>query len=72
LNSGAATENASADFRFAASVASFGMLLRGSPYKGDSTMEGALRMAADSSANDPARSEFVELVRKASVLYSGR
>jgi Ca-activated chloride channel family protein len=72
VNSGTTFENASADFRFAASVASFGMLLRDSPHKGASTMENALKMAADSTAHDPARAEFVELVRKASLLYSSR
>jgi len=35
----------SQDFRFAASVAGFGMLLRGSPYKGNADYDGIIKMA---------------------------
>jgi Ca-activated chloride channel family protein len=65
FNSGTAFESASADLRFAASVAAFGMLLRDSPHRGTATIEDVLRIAADSDGADPARSEFVLLARKA-------
>ncbi len=37
--------SATEDFKFAASVASFGMLLRDSPRKGNTTIDGVLRLA---------------------------
>jgi len=57
----------STDFRFAASVASFAMLLRDSPYKGSSSYAGVLRDAESSFGSDPNghRKEFLEMVRKA-------
>ena len=59
--------SASKDFRFAASVAGFGMLLRGSEHAGDSTPEMLLKIASESLGDDPSgyRSEFVDLIRKA-------
>ncbi|MBK7580802.1 MAG: VWA domain-containing protein [Myxococcales bacterium] len=42
---GAALGAASPDFRFAAAVASFGMLLRDSPHKGSATFESARQLA---------------------------
>lgn len=59
---------ASNDFRFAASVASFGMLLRGSKYRGDADLNKVEKMASDSLGEDPSgyRAEFVDLIRKAS------
>ncbi len=58
---------ASPDFRFAGSVAAFGMLLRDSPYKGNASYAGVLELAESSGGDDPSgyRHEFVELVRKA-------
>lgn len=52
------------DFRFAASVASFGMLLRGSEYKGTATGLDVLNMARGAVGADPGqyRAEFVRLV----------
>jgi Ca-activated chloride channel family protein len=64
-NSGTAFGNASADFRFSAAVAAFGMLLRDSPHKGTAMIEDVLQVATASSGTDPARSEFVALARKA-------
>jgi Ca-activated chloride channel family protein len=59
---------ASADFRFAAAVAQFGMILRGSPYRGDATLAdvSAWASSAASPADDPGgyRTEFIDLVRK--------
>ena len=60
-------EKASQDFRFAAAVASFGMLLRESPHRGQATFEQVLELARGAVGTDRAgyRSEFVDLVRKA-------
>jgi len=62
------------DFRFAASVAAFGMLLKDSPYKGDATLEWVRETAAASQAKDQGgyRDEFVSLVQKAITLTSRR
>lgn len=67
---GGALESASNDFKFAAAVASFGMLLRDSPHKGDSTYRQVLELAADSEGKDPSgyRDEFIQLVKKAKSL----
>ena len=61
---------ASEDFRFAASVAGFGMLLRGSPHKGGLTYPAVLELAQAAIGYDPMgyRREFLELVRKANGL----
>jgi Ca-activated chloride channel family protein len=61
---------ASADFRFAAAVAQFGMMLRQSPYRGRATLGDVIAWAAAAAANpadDPGgyRGEFVDLVRAA-------
>ena len=59
--------SASDDFRFAASVAGFGMLLRGSEHSGASTPAMILEMASESTGDDATgyRAEFIDLVRKA-------
>ncbi len=56
-----------ADFKFAAAVASFGMLLRKSPHKGDATFAAVEEIAGDGIGQDKngRRSEFLDLVRKA-------
>ena len=66
-DSGLAFEEASEDFRFAAAVASFGMLLRDSQYKGDASFASVIATAQKSLANDPDgyRSEFVHLAKVA-------
>ena len=58
---------ASDDFRFAASVAGFGMLLRDSERAGDLTMADVIDMARQSKGRDERglRGDFVELARKA-------
>jgi Ca-activated chloride channel family protein len=66
-NSTAAFDAASADFQFAASVAAFGMLLRDSANRGQTSIEDVLKVAEASAGEDPARSEFIELARKASL-----
>ncbi|HYH16402.1 MAG TPA: YfbK domain-containing protein [Flavisolibacter sp.] len=58
------------NFRFATAVASFGMLLRNSEFKGNSDYAQLLKIAKDAKGIDAEgyRSEFVKLVRKAAVL----
>ena len=62
------------DFKFAAAVAGFGMLLRDSPYKGNLTYEAIQDLAAPAVSHDPQgyRTEFLKLVQKARELGSGR
>lgn len=64
-DSGTSFESATTDFRFAASVAGFGMLLRGSKYAGDLSYDQIVTMASASVGDDPDghRKEFVSLVR---------
>ncbi|MEY2881976.1 MAG: hypothetical protein RLZZ15_4356 [Verrucomicrobiota bacterium] len=59
--------DASADFKFAAAVAGFGMILRDSPHKGDATLAHVVEWAAAGVADDPGghRGEFIELARGA-------
>ena len=56
--------------RFAASVASFGMLLRNSAYKGSGSFEQVLSIAESSMSHDPFdyRKEFIGLVKMAAVI----
>ncbi len=60
-------DQADADFRFATSVAAFGMLLRNSPFVGSWTYENVERAAENSMGSDPhgLRTEFVGLVKTA-------
>jgi Ca-activated chloride channel family protein len=57
----------SEDFRFAAAVAEFGLVLRDSPYKGAASFDAAAKRAEGAMQYDPNghRAEFVQLVRKA-------
>jgi Ca-activated chloride channel family protein len=59
--------NASEDFKFAASVAAFGMVLRNSPYKGSANMESALDWAKEGKGDDVHgyRQEFIRLIHRA-------
>jgi len=61
---------ASPDFQFAAAVASFGMVLRGSQYAGDATLPAVEEFAVSGLGSDPGgyRAEFVDLVRRAQQL----
>lgn len=70
LDSDRKFEQASEDFRFAAAVASFGMLLRDSLYKGSSSFESVVETARNSFGKDPFgyRAEFVKLVKTAQAL----
>ncbi len=66
-DSGVRFEQASADLRFAAAVAGFGMVLRESPYRGGTTLTDVLAWAEGALGQDPGglRAEFTELVRRA-------
>ena len=67
---GTAFDAACTDFRFAASVAAFGMILRDSPYAGSATLDWVEREASASRGEDRNgyRNAFVSLVRQASAL----
>jgi Ca-activated chloride channel family protein len=57
-------EDASENLRFAAAVSEFGMILRNSEFKGNSTLEEAAKLAKSSRGNDEEgyRSEFIRLI----------
>jgi len=57
---------ATPDFRFAAAVAEFGMILRESPHKGQSSLDSVIDIAEKSRGGDRNgyRAEFVQLVRR--------
>ena len=67
-------EKASVDFRFAASVAAYGMLLRNSKYKGQATYPIALDIARNSLGRDQSgyRGEFVQLLEQAARLSGAK
>ena len=67
---GMSFDQASDDFRFAASVAGFGMLLRQSPYAGNLDWDAVTETGWEALGNDRTgyREEFVELIRKARAL----
>lgn len=67
-------EDASENFRFASSVASFGMLLRNSRHKGDATYNGVLERARAARGADLQgyRAEFITLVETARRLAAER
>ena len=62
------------NFKFSASVAAFGMLLRDSEFKGDAGYESVLELARSGKGNDHFgyRAEFIQLVEKCSLLDSIR
>jgi Ca-activated chloride channel family protein len=67
VDSGTAFADASRDFKFAAAVASFGMMLRESPHKGAVTFDSVLGWAEDGLGDDAGgyRHEFMDLVKLA-------
>jgi Ca-activated chloride channel family protein len=69
-DSGASYAKASDDFKFAASVAAFGMILRDSPHKGSASYAGVIELAGEGVGEDPHgyRAQFIELVKKAQAL----
>ena len=62
--------DASDDFKFAASVASFGMILRESPYKGTATLAAVAEWARQGLGSDAGgqRNEFLGLVSRAQTI----
>ncbi len=71
-NTAVAFDAASENTRFASAVAGFGMLLRGSKYKGDLTFEKVLTLASAAKGADAEgyRAEFITLVKKAIPLFA--
>ena len=67
FDNGRTLRQASDDFHFAAGVAAFGMLLRGSPYAGDVTFEDASELARSGKGRDEHgyRAELIELIQRA-------
>ena len=67
LDNAIPVENASQNLRFAASVVQFGLLLRDSRYRGNSSFAMARQLAASAASNDLKgyRSEFLELLDQA-------
>ncbi|HZP59467.1 MAG TPA: YfbK domain-containing protein, partial [Opitutaceae bacterium] len=67
---GAAFAEASMDFKFAAAVAGFGMILRDSPHHGSATLADVEHWAAEGTGSDAGgyRHEFLDLVREAEKL----
>lgn len=67
VDSGKDFAAASEDFKFASSVAAFGMILRDSPHRGNASLNGLLEWAESGKGKDPSgyRSEFCQMVRKA-------
>ena len=65
-------EHASESFRFATAVAEFGMLLRGSQYAGDASMEHVIALARSAQGydSDGDRGEFIQLVQLANTLVA--
>ncbi|MCP3904300.1 MAG: VWA domain-containing protein [Planctomycetes bacterium] len=64
----ATVSDATEDFRFAAAVAAFGMVLRDSEHKGDATYATILDLATAGAKEDKWRMEFVGLVMRAKQL----
>jgi Ca-activated chloride channel homolog len=67
---GPAFNEAPADLRFAAAVAAYGMILRGSEQRGEATLPLVAKIAASALGRDDGgyRAEFLDLVRKAESL----
>lgn len=61
------------DFRMSTAVAAFGLLLRNSDHKGNATYEQVLSLAQGAKGDDQEgyRAEFIQLVKKASLLSGG-
>ena len=65
-------KDASDNFKFSAAVASFGMVLRDSPYKGKASFDQALQLAKESEGVDLEgyRAEFIDLIESAEEIGS--
>lgn len=66
-DAGATWENSTRDFRFAAAVAGYGLLLRDSPHKGQATWSAVAEWAQEGRGTDASgyRAEFLALLEKA-------
>lgn len=69
-DSGQRWAQATGDFKFAASVALFGMILRNSPHKGTATLDAVAELANEGRGSDESgyRQEFISLVQTAKSL----
>jgi Ca-activated chloride channel family protein len=69
-DTGATWEKSTHDFRFAAAVAGYGMLLRDSPHKGRATWDSVRELAVEGKGGDATgyRAEFISLLEKAQSL----
>jgi Ca-activated chloride channel family protein len=69
-DAGGTLESASNNFKFSSAVASFGMLLRDSKYKGEARYADVARLARVAAGTDAQgyRAEFVQLVERAQML----
>ncbi len=70
IDKNAAFIDASGDFKFAAAVAGFGMVLRDSPHKGAATLAEVLHWAEQGTGSDAGgyRGEFISLVKQAETI----
>ena len=70
VRSGDGLSRVSGDFAFAASVASFGMILRDSEHRGDASFDDVLRLARAGQGEDEYgyRAEFIRMVERARAL----
>ncbi|MBW2276800.1 MAG: VWA domain-containing protein [Deltaproteobacteria bacterium] len=70
---GATIDESSPDFRFAAAVAGFGMLLRDSQHRGEITVDQVIRLAESGLGRDMSgyREQFLELAERARTLGVG-
>jgi len=70
VDAGTAFAASSQDFKFAAAVAGFGLVLRDSPYKGAASFDAVLGWAEDGLGEDAGgyRHEFLALVKKAKAI----
>jgi Ca-activated chloride channel family protein len=73
-DAGADYAKASADYRFAAAVAAFALVLKDSAHRGTATLEAVAELATEGLAQDPGgyRAEFMDLVAHARRLLPGR
>ena len=64
-------DEATGDFKFAAGVAAFGMLLRDSEHKGSATLKTALKLAEEGLGQDQHgyREEFIKIIQQAQTLH---
>ena len=70
LDSHTTLANTSDNFRWSAAVASFGMILRGSEFKGDATLDEVLQLARSSKGKDENgyRVEFINLIQSCQLM----